>query len=140
MHAGPIVVMNAVGAIQSQSVSDREHTSRDAKQGSDDFGSSPLEHPPPLRPGLCERPGGTPPIGIGKGGGVFRLIGHNGHPVGGRGNMVFCRTFSKWRDPDSSRGHHDRSEEHTSELQSRQYLVCRLLLEKKKNKKMIYTM
>src|SRR5215217_9229462 len=38
-------------------------------------------------------------------------------------------------------GHHQRalreaarSEEHTSELQSRQYLVCRLLLEKKKNK------
>src|SRR5947209_16057148 len=29
----------------------------------------------------------------------------------------------------------ERSEEHTSELQSRQYLVCRLLLEKKKNKK-----
>src|SRR3712207_7707643 len=31
------------------------------------------------------------------------------------------RTFAGWR-----------SEEHTSELQSRQYLVCRLLLEKKK--------
>src|SRR3712207_8688234 len=41
-----------------------------------------------------------------------------------------------------ARGHHnaktlggwelDRSEEHTSELQSRQYLVCRLLLEKNK--------
>src|SRR5258707_10686730 len=29
----------------------------------------------------------------------------------------------------------NRSEEHTSELQSRQYLVCRLLLEKKKKKK-----
>src|SRR5438445_4125139 len=29
----------------------------------------------------------------------------------------------------------DRSEEHTSELQSRQYLVCRLLLEKKKNQR-----
>src|SRR5258707_9360120 len=29
--------------------------------------------------------------------------------------------------------HFWRSEEHTSELQSRQYLVCRLLLEKKKN-------
>src|SRR3712207_7278572 len=29
---------------------------------------------------------------------------------------------------------HRRSEEHTSELQSRQYLVCRLLLEKKKKK------
>src|SRR3712207_6871643 len=31
-----------------------------------------------------------------------------------------------------------RSEEHTSELQSRQYLVCRLLLEKKKKITMIY--
>src|SRR3712207_7949324 len=29
-------------------------------------------------------------------------------------------------------GEYSRSEEHTSELQSRQYLVCRLLLEKKK--------
>src|SRR5947209_13532147 len=35
-----------------------------------------------------------------------------------------------WRLPPGSR-----SEEHTSELQSRQYLVCRLLLEKKKKKK-----
>src|SRR3712207_7669183 len=32
-------------------------------------------------------------------------------------------------------GDDPRSEEHTSELQSRQYLVCRLLLEKKKKKK-----
>src|SRR3712207_7882115 len=31
-------------------------------------------------------------------------------------------------------GARDRSEEHTSELQSRQYLVCRLLLEKKQEK------
>src|SRR5436309_11679751 len=31
-----------------------------------------------------------------------------------------------------------RSEEHTSELQSRENLVCRLLLEKKKNKKINY--
>src|SRR2546422_7864123 len=30
----------------------------------------------------------------------------------------------------------DRSEEHTSELQSRLHLVCRLLLEKKKNRKL----
>src|SRR3712207_7290594 len=37
------------------------------------------------------------------------------------------------RVPASSRAAR-RSEEHTSELQSRQYLVCRLLLEKKKNK------
>src|SRR3712207_7413857 len=46
-------------------------------------------------------------------------------------------------DPRAGRGHpaphvpvgglvDERSEEHTSELQSRQYLVCRLLLEKKK--------
>src|SRR3712207_8897600 len=34
----------------------------------------------------------------------------------------------------------DRSEEHTSELQSRQYLVCRLLLEKKKKKCIIVCM
>src|SRR3712207_7127842 len=32
----------------------------------------------------------------------------------------------------------NRSEEHTSELQSRQYLVCRLLLEKKKTKISLY--
>src|SRR3712207_8060134 len=31
-----------------------------------------------------------------------------------------------------------RSEEHTSELQSRQYLVCRLLLEKKKTNLLLY--
>src|SRR3712207_7940808 len=36
--------------------------------------------------------------------------------------------FGRMYQPDSTR-----SEEHTSELQSRQYLVCRLLLEKKKN-------
>src|SRR5947209_14212636 len=36
----------------------------------------------------------------------------------------------------SPQGH--RSEEHTSELQSRQYLVCRLLLEKKKKQKQTF--
>src|SRR3712207_8573636 len=35
-----------------------------------------------------------------------------------------------WEQPDETEA---RSEEHTSELQSRQYLVCRLLLEKKNN-------
>src|SRR2546425_5219184 len=39
---------------------------------------------------------------------------------------------------DARLGHFDfRSEEHTSELQSLAYLVCRLLLEKKKKNKMI---
>src|SRR3712207_8550777 len=43
--------------------------------------------------------------------------------------------FDAHRDGVGVRGgrRHGRSEEHTSELQSRQYLVCRLLLEKKKN-------
>src|SRR3712207_8700753 len=39
----------------------------------------------------------------------------------------FALRLRRWE-----RGHHGRSEEHTSELQSRQYLVCRLLLDKKK--------
>src|SRR3712207_8995491 len=36
-----------------------------------------------------------------------------------------------YQNPHLKRGWRPRSEEHTSELQSRQYLVCRLLLEKK---------
>src|SRR3712207_7293119 len=36
-------------------------------------------------------------------------------------------------------GGQGRSEEHTSELQSRQYLVCRLLLEKKKKQIQLHT-
>src|SRR5204862_5894063 len=42
----------------------------------------------------------------------------------------------QWRGPQEGRpGADGRSEEHTSELQSRRDLVCRLLLEKKKKKK-----
>src|SRR3712207_8689257 len=51
--------------------------------------------------------------------------------VGGR--IGGCR--HRGGTPRQARGHAlhgSRSEEHTSELQSRQYLVCRLLLEKKK--------
>src|SRR5438445_9922282 len=41
--------------------------------------------------------------------------------------------LNSWRVPSSNYWQFlKRSEEHTSELQSRQYLVCRLLLEKKK--------
>src|SRR5438105_12609357 len=49
--------------------------------------------------------------------------------------------FPKFRNPEqpwetwAGRGKKPRSEEHTSELQSRVDLVCRLLLEKKKKKK-----
>src|SRR3712207_7072411 len=47
------------------------------------------------------------------------------------GSPTWCSPCSGERLPD--RAPPLRSEEHTSELQSRQYLVCRLLLEKKKN-------
>src|SRR2546429_4657190 len=44
------------------------------------------------------------------------------------------RTFCRVRDSGTEWGTaRSRSEEHTSELQSRLHLVCRLLLEKKKN-------
>src|SRR5438874_3797173 len=42
-----------------------------------------------------------------------------------------CRKIVLWAQLEEY-GHRDRSEEHTSELQSRRDLVCRLLLEKKK--------
>src|SRR5579862_9980354 len=46
---------------------------------------------------------------------------------------------SNRRDPPVRRGRLHRSEEHTSELQSQFHLVCRLLLEKKKQTKHNYT-
>src|SRR5258707_6851488 len=53
-----------------------------------------------------------------------RQIGGVAHHAAGR----------RYRPPDPGAGSavRERSEEHTSELQSRQYLVCRLLLEKKR--------
>src|SRR3712207_7162746 len=42
-------------------------------------------------------------------------------------------TFAYSHTPRCRQCRNSRSEEHTSELQSRQYLVCRLLLEKKKS-------
>src|SRR3712207_7917806 len=54
------------------------------------------------------------------------------HSVGrSRDSHVLHRALSSLLCPQRSRCQ-PRSEEHTSELQSRQYLVCRLLLEKKK--------
>src|SRR3712207_7290267 len=49
------------------------------------------------------------------------------HPGRGRHRAVEAAAGE-----DAPRRYRERSEEHTSELQSRQYLVCRLLLEKKK--------
>src|SRR3712207_8423010 len=50
--------------------------------------------------------------------------------VRSRERLTVARSTSVWSS--SCPGGASRSEEHTSELQSRQYLVCRLLLEKKK--------
>src|SRR3712207_7762707 len=47
-----------------------------------------------------------------------------------RKGAALALAFTPHPDP-SAVEFHERSEEHTSELQSRQYLVCRLLLEKK---------
>src|SRR3712207_7005583 len=57
------------------------------------------------------------------------LCEHARHACLGFGNRDGAR-YCPNRAPAGSQGR--RSEEHTSELQSRQYLVCRLLLEKKK--------
>src|SRR3712207_7217051 len=56
------------------------------------------------------------------------------HPLASRGSLRFAdlEGFPLLLFP---REVNPRSEEHTSELQSRQYLVCRLLLEKKKQQK-----
>src|SRR3712207_7586508 len=57
-------------------------------------------------------------------------------PVARRGRRVGRR--GPVADQGSARARR-RSEEHTSELQSRQYLVCRLLLEKKKHNNVVHS-
>src|SRR3712207_6946619 len=49
-------------------------------------------------------------------------------------SVTCCRRSQPWFRRNERKPSNGRSEEHTSELQSRQYLVCRLLLEKKKKK------
>src|SRR2546425_7083910 len=59
---------------------------------------------------------------------LFRSLAHHGHEQGQEiAGHAFFRRLEQGREP--------RSEEHTSELQSLAYLVCRLLLEKKKTKR-----
>src|SRR3712207_7540362 len=62
----------------------------------------------------------------GPGAGGFMLV----HTAGGEDHLLDFFVAAPGRGLDGQK----RSEEHTSELQSRQYLVCRLLLEKKKKK------
>src|SRR5207244_913140 len=80
----------------------------------------------------------THPFAGNIGGGGFMLI----RLADGRTTFIDFRekaphqaTHDMYLDP-SGNVTHDRSEEHTSELQSPDHLVCRLLLEKKKTKKM----
>src|SRR5476651_2910337 len=59
---------------------------------------------------------------------IYTLSLHDALPISSRDGLSWPAERHPWTTCGS------RSEEHTSELQSRQYLVCRLLLEKKKKK------
>src|SRR5258707_11856011 len=64
---------------------------------------------------------------------IYTLSLHDALPICCRGTGRAGRAGRR-DDPGRRPQSRGRSEEHTSELQSRQYLVCRLLLEKKKKK------
>src|SRR3712207_7259228 len=72
---------------------------------------------------------------------LFRSLAPRRQPDPGRGRLAGSRRARREpaRDVAGSPQRSQRSEEHTSELQSRQYLVCRLLLEKKKKRNDITT-
>src|SRR5438034_7714963 len=65
---------------------------------------------------------------------LFRSVEDGGPEQLVRRRVGRGRTFDRLAGP-SERRRPDRSEEHTSELQSHSDLVCRLLLEKKKKQK-----
>src|SRR6266446_10322134 len=62
---------------------------------------------------------------------IYTLSLHDALPIS-RASTTFC-----WFPPESAEAGVERSEEHTSELQSPCNLVCRLLLEKKKKRRPI---
>src|SRR3712207_7115631 len=62
----------------------------------------------------------------------LRVGRRDNHQIAGAQPQVAQRKLFRVRHGAGIKGDQLRSEEHTSELQSRQYLVCRLLLEKKK--------
>src|SRR2546429_4192056 len=62
---------------------------------------------------------------------LFRSWAH-GHRLRAERRLLQGCPHPRSTDARDAARHHERSEEHTSELQSRLHLVCRLLLEKKK--------
>src|SRR3712207_9433210 len=64
--------------------------------------------------------------------GRVRPLGDRRHPAARRDDVGRADLEDALVEQGAAAGAVARSEEHTSELQSRQYLVCRLLLEKKK--------
>src|SRR5258707_8137740 len=63
--------------------------------------------------------------------GEWEILAHQARQAP-RAAVISHELFSAVDEQQAQRAVRSRSEEHTSELQSRQYLVCRLLLEKKK--------
>src|SRR2546429_9455373 len=66
---------------------------------------------------------------------IYTLSLHDALPICGRASLGWRaagRAAGRFGAHRAEFGRHGRSEEHTSELQSRLHLVCRLLLEKKK--------
>src|SRR2546422_2001162 len=78
---------------------------------------------------------------------IYTLSLHDALPISGRraarslpraGHAPAGRPSARARHPARADRDQHRSEEHTSELQSRLHLVCRLLLEKKKTKDVLH--
>src|SRR2546430_5016985 len=73
---------------------------------------------------------------------IYTLSLHDALPIspGGETFKVECRLGASIASLTPNRTHGNRSEEHTSELQSQSNIVCRLLLEKKKNTLYVHTL
>src|SRR5438552_18960488 len=70
---------------------------------------------------------------------IYTLSLHDALPISSGIPPVRCSAAAAVAAGTASSSARSRSEEHTSELQSPDHLVCRLLLEKKKKKKKKYT-
>src|SRR5438034_5127287 len=65
---------------------------------------------------------------------IYTLSLHDALPISTNLILNLSMSVTVVRTPERTTGRSERSEEHTSELQSHSDLVCRLLLEKKKKK------